>query len=183
MTSQADERVHARFLSNLASIGIFVLLLFATTWGFVPYLLTSESYPAAGDVNGMLPIAVQRGPSPEIARWSDYLRDRSAYDGHLFIGQAGKIYTLDETDSFTMRPLANGGYHLELTTDDYFFWSDYAIVDGKPVPTRFRFTGAFAAMYGLLVAIVGASLFNWLLKHWLIRRNARRAEQEVTASA
>ncbi len=183
MTLQAGDRVHARFLSNLASIGVFVLLLFATTWVFVPYLLTSARYPASGDVSGMLPIAVQRGPSPEIVRWADYVHDKLAFDGHLFVGQAGKTYTLNETDSFKMRPLANGGYELELDTDDYVFWSDYAIVEGKPVPTKFRFTGAFAAMYGLGVAIAGAYLFNWFLKRWLIRRNARKAVPEVTASA
>ncbi len=161
-------------IGKLIGIGTFVAF-FLLTMALFPYVATQESYAAgATQIHDGFPIAVLEDGHPKIVSWTEYQSKLAHYKNHALVGAAKKEYAVDEFTSFVLSPEGNQTFSVDYRTDDYRFWSSYAVRDGIVRPISFRFTGAFSVVIGILGGLIGSALLAWIRKRHLSRRAGHR---------
>lgn len=157
---------------RLMTVIIFVMLLFAVAH-LAPFILTSASYHSQSHISPSFPIAITEQGVPSVIYWSEY--EKILVKPELILTPMHSTPISGDSSFLSVKMLAANEISIVLREDNYKFWSSYTIEDGKANPKTFRYSGAFVIGYGLIVAIIGSSVFSFFRKRYLkTRLNKRR---------
>lgn len=160
-------------IGSLIAVVEFFLIFFGASY-FAPYLLTAECYEHSDrghPVHPSFPIAIGENGNYAIVNWKAYEKSPEKYADRLILLPDKESYPLEGIEAFSISKTDDGNYKVTYHADNYTFWSEYSIVNGKVVPSCFRFSGAFVVMPVALMALLATLVINWVAKcYWHNRR-------------
>ncbi len=163
--------------SFISLIEFVVIVVFS--FHIVPYFVSAENYTNIDEVHSTFPIAIIENGIPKIVKWSDYIRSPKIFSAMLLTDPSKEMYTLGEYESFSIEKVSSNEYGINYNTDNYKFWSSYAIDNGVVTPNYFRvqggFVSAFVGMPVFIFAIFLTSILNWIVKKNITRRSRKDA--------
>jgi hypothetical protein len=144
-------------------VAVFFVLMYAGMCLF-PYILTYESYSKSSHISDHFRIAVIKDSKPALINWMEYSDKRSFYQDKLISESFPKLFEFNEIEGFNIKKSKDNTFQLTLHTDDYIYWSRYAIEQGTVKPISFHFNGAFGIMWAFPAAFLGTFLLSCAYK-------------------